>query len=186
MVPYVVHVVPLKKFLHKPYSKGITMDNYSLQLIWSNEKQGYVATVPEIPHLKCISKTAAQAVDEINTAITDYLMEKQAEQKPAPIARCLEEYSGQFRVRLPRAVHAALVTEAKNEGVSLNTYIIYILSHRHVQEQTFKQAAAAYREEIRETLQFVHELGSSVTVTSPHKPKFSWRNNSSSTIMQIQ
>lgn len=164
----------------------MTMENYSLQLIWSDEKQGYVATVPEIPHLKSISETAEQAVNEINSAITVYLLEKKGDGEPLPLPRRLEAYSGQFRIRLPRVLHAALVTEAENEGVSMNTYIIYLLSHRHIQEQTFKEATAAYGEEIRETMQFVQELVSSVTVTSPHTPTFSWQNDSSATIMQIQ
>jgi predicted RNase H-like HicB family nuclease len=162
------------------------MENYSLQLIWSDEKQGYVATVPEIPHLKSISETAEQAVNGINSAISAYLLEKKADREPVPLPRRLEEHSGQFRLRLPRALHAALVTDAENEGISLNTYIIYLLSRRHIQEQAFKQAAAAYGEEIRETMQFVHELVSNVTVTSPDTPTFSWRNDSSATIMQIQ
>ncbi len=170
----------------QPDSKGMTMENYSLQLIWSDEKQGYIATVPEIPHLKSISETAEQAVNEINLAISVYLLEKKADRKPVPLPRRLEAYSGQFRLRLPMALHAALVTEAENQGTSLNTYIVYLLSHRHIQEQTFKQATAAYGEEIRETMQFVHELVSSVTITSTHTPTFSWRNDSSATITQIQ
>ena len=68
----------------------------------------------------------------------------------------------------------------------MNTYITSLLSHRHIQEQTFKEATAAYGEEIRETMQFVHELVSSVTVTAPLTPTLSWRNDSSATIMQIQ
>ena len=112
----------------------MTMENYSLQLIWSDEKQGYVATVPEIPHLKSISETAEQAVNEINSAITVYLLEKKGDGEPLPLPRRLEAYSGQFRIRLPLVLHAALVTEAENEGVSMNTYIIYLLSHRHVQQ----------------------------------------------------
>ena len=162
------------------------MENYSLQLIWSDEKQGYVATVPEIPQLKSISETAEQAVNEINSAITIYLLEKKGDGEAFPLPRRLEAYSGQFRMRLPRGLHAALVTDAKNEGVSLNTYIIYLLSHRHDQQQISKEAVAAYGEEIRETMQFVQELVSSVTVTSPHTPTFSWQNDSSATIMQIQ
>ena len=162
------------------------MENYSLQLIWSDEQQGYVATVPEIPDLKSIAETAEQAVNEINSAITVFLLEEKDGGHPAPLPRRLEAYSGQFRLRLPRALHAALVAEAENEGVSLNTYITYLLSHRHIQEPTFKEATAAYREEIHQTMQFVHDLVSSVTVTAPLAPTLSWRNDSSATIIQIQ
>jgi predicted RNase H-like HicB family nuclease len=60
------------------------MENYSLQLIWSDEEKGYVATVPEIPHLKSISETAEQAVNEISSAIAvfgdyeNYILSKTA------------------------------------------------------------------------------------------------------------
>jgi hypothetical protein len=162
------------------------MENYSLQLIWSDEKHGYIATVPEIPHLQRVSETAPLALVEIHAAIATYLREKNANREPAPAPRHLETFSGQFRLRLPRALHAALVTEAENEGVSLNTYILYLLGHRHSQQLSFKQAAA-YGEEIRETMQaVVQELVSSATITSSLVPSFSWRNDSSVTITQMQ
>lgn len=37
-------------------------------------------------------------------------------------------FSGQFRVRLPRSLHAWLVREAQREGVSLNTFLIACLA----------------------------------------------------------
>ena len=39
-----------------------------------------------------------------------------------------EKYSGKFVIRLPKSLHAKLVREAKKEGVSLNTYVMYKLS----------------------------------------------------------
>ena len=38
------------------------------------------------------------------------------------------EYSGQIRLRIPRALHKALAMEAKENGVSLNQYMVYKLS----------------------------------------------------------
>ena len=40
----------------------------------------------------------------------------------------LRKYSGQFRLRVPIGLHMELVKDAKIQGVSLNTYIIYRLS----------------------------------------------------------
>lgn len=37
-------------------------------------------------------------------------------------------HSGQFRVRVPVELHAALVAEAERQGVSLNTLIVALLS----------------------------------------------------------
>ncbi len=37
-------------------------------------------------------------------------------------------HSGQFRVRLPVELHAALAAEAERQGVSLNTLIVALLA----------------------------------------------------------
>ena len=38
------------------------------------------------------------------------------------------DYSGNFRVRIPKSLHAKLAEDAKGEGTSLNQYIVYLLS----------------------------------------------------------
>lgn len=40
----------------------------------------------------------------------------------------LESYSGELRVRFPRSLHKYLAEKSKDEGVSLNQYIIYLLT----------------------------------------------------------
>lgn len=41
-------------------------------------------------------------------------------------------FSGQFRVRIPKSLHARLAAQAVKEGVSLNTYVIMLLSTHNV------------------------------------------------------
>lgn len=43
--------------------------------------------------------------------------------------RELEEYSGRLVLRIPRSLHKLLKQEAEIEGVSLNQYMLYKLSH---------------------------------------------------------
>ena len=45
------------------------------------------------------------------------------------LKRELEDYSGKLVLRIPRSLHKALKEAAKVEGVSLNQYMIYKLSH---------------------------------------------------------
>ena len=40
----------------------------------------------------------------------------------------LEDYSGQFKIRMPRSLHRHLAQQAKREGVSMNQYCVYRLS----------------------------------------------------------
>jgi len=42
--------------------------------------------------------------------------------------------SGQLRLRMPKSLHAALSNEAEEESISLNTYIVTLLSDRHIEK----------------------------------------------------
>lgn len=63
------------------------------------------------------SLSAAEAMDDGTTISLDDLK------------RDLEDYSGRLVLRIPRSLHKALKEAAKIEGVSLNQYMIYKLSH---------------------------------------------------------
>lgn len=45
------------------------------------------------------------------------------------LKRELEDYSGRLVLRIPRSLHKLLKQEAEIEGVSLNQYMLYKLSH---------------------------------------------------------
>ena len=40
----------------------------------------------------------------------------------------LEDYSGQFKLRIPRSLHKSLAEHSKKEGISMNQYCVYLLS----------------------------------------------------------
>ena len=40
----------------------------------------------------------------------------------------LDDYSGQFKLRLPRSLHRLLAEHSKREGISMNQYCVYLLS----------------------------------------------------------
>ena len=39
----------------------------------------------------------------------------------------LEDYSGQFKLRIPRSLHRSLAEHSKREGISMNQYCVYLL-----------------------------------------------------------
>ena len=85
------------------------------------------------------------------------------------------EFSGQFRLRLPKSLHFGLAREAEEQGVSLNSYILYLLSTRFTQE---KAAQAEHR--LQDTVQEVHEMVSSITVGETEPAGFAWNSSGSS------
>lgn len=47
---------------------------------------------------------------------------------PIPKPSSINKYSGQWRIRLPKSLHAQLDIKAKLEGVSLNTLAVTLLA----------------------------------------------------------
>ena len=39
-----------------------------------------------------------------------------------------ENYSGQFKLRIPKSLHRSLAEHARQEGISMNQYCVYLLS----------------------------------------------------------
>ncbi|EFI34239.1 HicB family protein [Desulfonatronospira thiodismutans ASO3-1] len=90
-----------------------------------------------------------------------------------------KEYSGQFRLRLPRDLHARLAEEASRQGVSLNGYVVYLLSSNLSQAQT----SAYFEEKIADTVMEVHEMVSSMTVGDNEPGEMVWANSGSSSLV---
>ena len=54
----------------------------------------------------------------------------------------LDEYSGQFKLRLPKRLHKTLAEDSKKEGVSMNQYCVYLLAKNSAEEHIVLSAAA--------------------------------------------
>ena len=104
------------------------MSGYSADVRWSEGDGGFIAICPELGDLSAFGPTASEAVQELQVAIELVLETYGEEGQPAPDPYPWHEYSGQFRLRVPRSLHAWLAAEAQREGVSLNTFVISRLS----------------------------------------------------------
>jgi predicted RNase H-like HicB family nuclease len=118
-------------------------DKYSVSIQWSNEDEGLIATSPELEGLSAFGETQEEAFRELETAKSGYMevFEDDGCLLPDPDPDTLDGYCGQIRLRMPKSLHARLSREAKNEGVSLNIYLVLLLSERNV----FKRAWASSR-----------------------------------------
>jgi predicted RNase H-like HicB family nuclease len=101
---------------------------YSFQVVWSDDDEGFVASCPEFNGVSGIGKTAQEALVEAQTALGMMIETFEEERWALPEPVSLSSHSGQFRLRVPRALHARLASAAANDGVSLNTYAVALLS----------------------------------------------------------
>jgi antitoxin HicB len=108
------------------------MNGYSVVIQWSEEDDGYIATIPELSGISAFGVTREEALQELEVAKDAYLEVFKEDSRELPAPDTLNSFSGQTRIRLPKGLHASLSREAKMEGVSLNTYIVHLLSERNI------------------------------------------------------
>lgn len=99
------------------------MHRYSFNITWSEEDGEYVATCPAFPGLSALGKTEAEALLEGKVALELFIESYLADSIPLPLPEVVHEYSGQFRVRLPKSLHRQASELASSEGVSLNQFV---------------------------------------------------------------
>jgi antitoxin HicB len=87
-----------------------------------NEGGGFLAEIPDLPGCIADGETVAEAMDNLKDALAAWTATAREldRQIPDP-STARERYSGKWVQRVPKSLHAKLVTEAKREGVSLNT-----------------------------------------------------------------
>lgn len=105
---------------------------YSINIIWSEEDECFVATIPEFPNLSAFGETVEEALADANVVIGMALesLVRDNIDPPVPITHHPQQqaFSGQIRLRMPKSLHADLAKVAEEEGVSLNTHLISQLS----------------------------------------------------------
>jgi len=111
------------------------MPHYSVVLQWSEEDGGYIATIPELPGLSAFGVSPEEAIRQLTVAKKAFLNVMAEDGEEIPDAEIFRPFSGQTRLRLPKSLHASLSLEARKNGVSLNTYIIMLLSEKSGQSQ---------------------------------------------------
>ena len=91
-----------------------------------DEGIGYLAQFPDIPGCYADGDTPEQALQEAEHALYSWL--ETAKEFGDPVPEIKNQYSGQWRLRIPKNLHAELAYRAKYEGVSLNTLVATILA----------------------------------------------------------
>lgn len=104
---------------------------YPVQVFWSDEDEGYIAIVPDLPGCSAFGDTAEEAIQESRPAIEAWLeaAREAGNRIPEPSKLPLNRnYSGKFLVRVPQTLHRQLVVVAEEEGVSLNQFVTFLLT----------------------------------------------------------
>jgi antitoxin HicB len=112
---------------------------YPVRLFFSEEDKGFIAVAPDLPGCSAFGDTEEDAVREIRTAQELWLDVAREEERPIPKPSSEIGFSGKILLRTPRTLHQTLMARAKEEGVSLNQLILYLLSAGSQQNSTQKK-----------------------------------------------
>ncbi len=95
-------------------------DHFTYRVTWSEEDREHVGLCAEFPSLSWLARTPEDALAGIRRVVSAAVKDMEAAGEAMPLPLAVKHYSGQFRVRIPPAVHRTLALEAAEQGVSLN------------------------------------------------------------------
>ena len=113
----------LEEYMKKPYK---------MEIIPDTEEGGFVVSFPELPGCVTCAESFETAMQNAVDAKKSWLEAALEEGLVIPEPGELEEYSGQFKLRIPKSLHKQLAEQSKREGISMNQYCMYLLSRNDV------------------------------------------------------
>ena len=131
---------------------------FTVRKLAVEEGGGYLVEYPDVPLCQSDGETIEEAIANGRDALEGGLMCYLEDGKPLPKPSSGQAYSGTFRVRMSKTMHAQIVARAKEEGVSLNLFVVEAAAEaagRHkspgrIEARRGKLGTLARREKVRE------------------------------------
>jgi len=99
--------------------------------IKQDDDGSYFAEYPDLKGCMTCGDTlveVSQLAEDAKQAWLETAIENNIE---IPEPKSENDYSGSFRLRMPKSLHKTLADEAKHEGISMNQYCVYLLSKEY-------------------------------------------------------
>ena len=90
---------------------------YKMEIIPDLEEGGYVAAFPDLPGCLTCADTINELLENAIDAKRAWLEAEMEMGMEIPEPGDLTEYSGQFKLRLPKSLHKQLAENSKREGL---------------------------------------------------------------------
>lgn len=102
--------------------------SYRMEIVEDQDEGGYVLSFPDLPGCITCSDSLSDLFEMAFDAKKTWIEGMLEDGKEIPLPSDIQSYSGQFKLRLPKSLHKSLAMHAKEEGISMNQYCIYLLS----------------------------------------------------------
>jgi antitoxin HicB len=114
------------------------IDKYSFTIrpLSTEDGGGFLIEYPDLPGCHSDGETPEQAIVNGRDAVRSYLLSCRKHGDPIPKPSSPAASSGQFRLRMPKSLHARLAAQAEREGVSLNMLVVAAAAQALGQRET--------------------------------------------------
>lgn len=102
--------------------------SYKMEIVEDKDEGGFVVSYPDLPGCITCGETVESAITNAHDAKRAWLEAAIEDGIEIFEPDNLEDYSGQFKLRIPRSLHRLLAEHSKKEGISMNQYCVYLLS----------------------------------------------------------
>ena len=102
--------------------------NYKIEIVRDKTDGGYVLSIPELKGCLTCADQLDKGIEMLEDAKKQWLIAALESGYEIPEPNTLGDYSGQFKLRLPKSLHKELTEKSKQEGISMNQYCLYLLS----------------------------------------------------------
>ena len=103
--------------------------SYRIEVIKDKEEGGFALHCPELPGCITCAETISQGFEMIEDAKKCWFEACLEDGIPIPEPNQFNNYSGQFKLRIPKSLHKTLAERSRQEGISMNQYCLYLLSN---------------------------------------------------------
>ena len=106
--------------------------SYKMEIIEDQDEGGFVISYPDLQGCITCGETIESAMQNAKDAKREWSIAALEEGIEIYEPDSLENYSGQFKLRIPRSLHRSLAEHSQREGISMNQYCVYLLSKNDV------------------------------------------------------
>lgn len=101
---------------------------YRVEVVEDTVEGGFALHCPELPGCATCADTIEHGFEMLKDAKQCWFAACLEDGIAIPEPAKIEDYSGQFKLRLPKSLHKLLAQRSSEEGVSMNQYCVYLLS----------------------------------------------------------
>ena len=101
---------------------------YRLEIVRDVDEGGFVASFPDLKGCITSGETVEAVAANAEDCKREWLAAALEDGYEIPEPPTDSEYSGQFKLRIPKSLHRTLAEHSKREGISMNQYCLYLLT----------------------------------------------------------